>query len=130
MYRIRSIMPNAPRYSIVENNEKESRLLKHILEGESYGVVTVSSGWAAIEMIKRSNYDLALIDYGLTDMKGDELAIELKKELPNIKLILLTGFLPAINIIKLEKFDYVLEKQVNPQKIIETIRQNFSQKSD
>jgi CheY-like chemotaxis protein len=96
--------------------------MKHVLESEGYGVDLASSGWAALEKLKTKNYCLAIVDFGLSDMKGDELADTIKTEVPELQLILLTGFLSAIEHKKTEKFDYVLEKPVNPQKIIETIR--------
>jgi CheY-like chemotaxis protein len=107
---------------VVENNERESNLIKLVLESEGYGVDIASSGWAALEKIKSKDYYLAFVDFGLSDMKGDELAEAFKTKVPGLQLILLTGFLSAIDLKRAEMFDYVYEKPVNPQKILETIK--------
>ena len=41
---------------------------------------------------------------------------------PEIGVILLTGFRPVIDPGRLKKFDYVLEKPVDPKKIFDAVR--------
>jgi CheY-like chemotaxis protein len=72
--------------------------------------------------MKTRRYASAILDYALPDMKGDELADKIKLEYPEMKVILLTGFLQAIDMKKLEKFKYVFEKPTDPRKIIEALR--------
>ena len=107
---------------IVENSEREAQLLKQILEGEGYSVDLVYSGWAALEWIKDRRYVSIIVDFALPDIKGDELADKIKLDNPEMKLILLTGFLRAIDVKKLEKFKYVFEKPADPKKILEALR--------
>jgi ActR/RegA family two-component response regulator len=56
-------------------------------------------------------------------MKGDELVDMIKLDNPGMRVILLTGFLQAINTKKLEKFKYVFEKPADPKKILEALRE-------
>jgi DNA-binding NtrC family response regulator len=107
---------------LVENNEKEARLLKTILDSEGFNVEVSSSGWAAIEKMKIRTYASAVLDYGLPDMKGDELAEKIKEENQGMRVILLTGFLHAVEAKNLERFKYVFEKPVDPSKIISALR--------
>jgi DNA-binding response OmpR family regulator len=115
-------MAGNPPILLVENNEKEAKLLKIILESEGFIVDIASSGWAAYETLKIRKYASAILDFSLSDMKGDELAERIKLENPGMRVILLTGFLHAIDAKGLEKFRYVFEKPADPRKIIEALR--------
>jgi DNA-binding response OmpR family regulator len=115
-------MAGNPPILLVENNEKEAKLLKIILESEGFIVDTASSGWAAYEKFKIRKYASAILDFSLSDMKGDELAERIKLENPGMRVILLTGFLHTIDAKSLEKFKYVFEKPADPRKILEVLR--------
>jgi CheY-like chemotaxis protein len=106
---------------LVENSEKDADLLKILLESEGFSVDTVYSGWAAIEKLKLRKYASIILDFGLSDMKGDELAEKIKTEDPWTRIILLTGFRSVIDPARLNKFDSVLEKPVDPKKILEAL---------
>jgi CheY-like chemotaxis protein len=116
-------MASNPLILLVENNQREAQQLKLILDNEGFNVDALYSGWAALEWIKGRRYASAIVDYALPDMKGDELADKIKLEFPGIRVILLTGFLQAIDAKKLEKFKYVFEKPTDPRKIIEALRE-------
>jgi DNA-binding response OmpR family regulator len=105
----------------VENNEKEANTLKLILESEGFSVDNAYSGWATLEKLRIRKYASVILDYGLPDMKGDELADEIKVENPGMVVILLTGFLQALDAKKLEKFKYVFEKPADPKKILDAL---------
>ena len=55
-------------------------------------------------------------------MKGDELAERIELENPGMRIILLTGFLPAIEAKRLEKFRYIFNKPAEPRRILEALR--------
>ena len=107
---------------LVENNEREANLLKTILESEGFNVDVAYGGWAALEKLKIRKYDSAILDFGLPDMKGNELAEKITIEDPKMRIILLTGFRPAIDPSNLDKFDHIFEKPVDPKKILEALR--------
>jgi len=65
-----------------------SRILSH----EGYDTRLVYSAEEALELISLWVPHLAVIDVRLPGMNGVDLAIRLKAELPNRKLVLLTGF--------------------------------------
>jgi CheY-like chemotaxis protein len=116
-------MVSNPLILVVENDVREAQQLKRILEGEGFNVTAVYSGSAALGWMKNRRYASAIVDYGLPDMKGDELADKIKLESPGMYVILLTGFLQALDAKKLEKFKYVFEKPTNPRKIIEALKE-------
>jgi DNA-binding response OmpR family regulator len=106
---------------LVENSERDADMLKILLESEGFSVDTVSTGWAALEKLKLRKYASVILDFGLPDMKGDELADKIKIEAPWMRIILLTGFRSVIDSVKLNKFDYVLEKPVDPKRILKAL---------
>jgi CheY-like chemotaxis protein len=116
-------MVTNPLILLVENNQREAQQMKLILEDEGFNVNAVYSGFAALEWMNDKRYASAILDYVLPDMKGDELADKIKLEYPGMRVILLTGFLQAIDAKKLEKFKYVFEKPTDPRKIIEALRE-------
>ena len=111
-----------PPILLVENSEKEANTLKIILENDGFVIDTASSGWAASEKLKVRRYAAVILDFGLSDMKGDVLVERVKLDYPGMIVILLTGFLSAVDVRSLEKFKYVFEKPADPKKIIDALR--------
>ncbi len=65
---------------------------KNILSSEGYLVESASYGRDAVLKTKETKFDLAIIDIMLPDIRGDELAIEVRKQNPSIELIFITGY--------------------------------------
>jgi DNA-binding response OmpR family regulator len=97
-------------------------LLKEILEEEGYKPDVFYDGNTAVMNVKKKNYQLAIIDYVLPDIKGDEVAEKLRKINSLIGIILVTGYKSTIDSKKLRIFDAVLDKPVDPDLIIKTIQ--------
>jgi len=66
------------RIIVVEDSETQALRLRHLLEGEGWDVVCVSTADAAFEEIGRQSPDLILVDYYLPGMHGDELCRRLR----------------------------------------------------
>jgi DNA-binding response OmpR family regulator len=107
---------------LVENNDREAILLKTVLENEGFMADIASSGYVAFEKLKVKRYASVIVDYGLSDIKGDELAERIKLENPGMMVILLTGFLHAVEPKKLDRFKFVFEKPADPRKIIQALK--------
>lgn len=65
---------------------------ENILKKEGYSVESASYGRDALKKIKDKKIDVAIIDIMLPDMRGDQLAKDLRKKEPSLKLIFITGF--------------------------------------
>ncbi len=107
---------------VVDNDKQIVELIKEILEYQGFNAVTAFCAAAAVDRVKEGKYSCAILDYALPDAKGDELARDLKREEPGIRLILLTGFKSSIDPKKLELFDYVFEKPVKLDEITAAVR--------
>jgi DNA-binding NtrC family response regulator len=108
---------------IVDNDTRMVDHLKDILENEGFGVVVAFCGEAAIAKLRKESCHCAVLDYSLPDVKGDELAKSFRIEVPDMGIILLTGFKSSIDPVKLEAFDYVFEKPVNLEALIAAVKQ-------
>jgi two-component system, cell cycle response regulator DivK len=73
--------PPPPRHVlIVEDHELHVKLLRDILNFYGYTTLTTASGGAAIAMARQQRPDLILLDIGLPDIEGTEVAGRLKAD--------------------------------------------------
>jgi len=79
---------------IVEDLDDSREMIKTLLELDGHRVASAADGATAIELLTTEPPDFALVDIGLPDMSGYELARQVRERLPNVdlKLIALTGY--------------------------------------
>jgi two-component system, cell cycle sensor histidine kinase and response regulator CckA len=64
-----------------------------ILDSHGYSVLTATSGEEALQVAKKAaNVDLLLTDLIMKPMNGPQLAAELKKRNPNVKVLFMSGY--------------------------------------
>jgi DNA-binding response OmpR family regulator len=68
------------RVLIVEDNKDARTSLAALLRCERYTVVTVANGFVALEMAKLFPPHVVLLDIGLPDMDGYQVALELRSQ--------------------------------------------------
>ena len=84
---------------LVDDDREILKLFKAVLEDEGYSVETASSGSEALKMSTQNNYDLAILDIMMEDIKGHELAPMIRKgEKPQILFI--TGYADGIKYVR------------------------------
>lgn len=76
---------------IVEDDEGIQTYLKELLLDNGYNVMTASDGITGLKIIKKSVPDLVLLDLGLPDMSGETVCAQIKKDLPELRIIMLTA---------------------------------------
>ncbi len=88
--------PSRPghRILVVEDNTDSREMLRQLLEIEGHEVYDAADGQAAIALARQVRPQIALIDLGLPDLNGYELASRLRGEphLGSMALIALTGY--------------------------------------
>ena len=62
-----------------------------LLERSGYAVMTTASVRRGLELVTTCEFDLVLIDYEMPDMNGSDLAFEIRRTRPEVKIILLSG---------------------------------------
>lgn len=72
-------------------------ILKFALKTEGFNIATATNGVEALEVLKRSNFDIMITDFNMPKMNGVELTIAVKQQLPEIPVIMITGdYLPEV----------------------------------
>lgn len=66
--------------------------VKMMLTFDGHTVETASSAKAALEMFVPGKFDLVITDYAMPQMKGDELALQLRSRSPGQPIILITAY--------------------------------------
>ena len=76
---------------IIEDDTSILRGLKDNLEFEGYKVITETNGKTGLELALGKNIDLLLLDIMLPGMNGYEICRKIKKEKPDLTIIMLTA---------------------------------------
>jgi two-component system CheB/CheR fusion protein len=92
--RARPRLPKGARIVIVEDNADSREMLSEIIGIAGYECHTASSGADALALIDRVTPDIAILDIGLPEMSGYEIARRLREEgkHADLWLIALTGY--------------------------------------
>ena len=77
---------------LVDDDDGIRNSFKTILTRKGYEVDARSSGFEAVNCIKKSNYDILLTDLKMPNMNGIELLKEARKLDPNLGVIIMTGY--------------------------------------
>jgi len=117
-------MPQENNILIVDDEHQVCGSVRKVLLKEGYEVDMAFSGHEALEKLKDKAYDVAVIDIKMPGMSGMELLQIIRKEYPNLKPIIMTGYSTiesAVEAIKLGALDYI-PKPFTPNKIRTTVK--------
>lgn len=76
---------------IVEDDTSIQEFLRELLLDNGYSVETASDGVIALNLIKKSQPDLVLLDLGLPNLAGEAVCTEIRKKYPDLPVIILTA---------------------------------------
>ncbi len=116
-----------PRFTllIVDDEPHVISALKRVFYQEPYECLTAPGGHEALESMRHTPIDVALIDYKMPDMDGLTLLKKIRSNYPKTKVFLLTGHggvQEAVTAIKLGAVDF-LEKPYEPESLRARIAQ-------
>lgn len=77
---------------VVDDESSVKDLLRDLLKKDNHSVLTASSGEEALEIIKKEDFDIILLDIKLSGMSGLETLKKIKEVKPAIAVIMTTGF--------------------------------------
>lgn len=80
-----------PYIVLIEDDNDIQKYLKDLLTDNNYSVKTAGTGISGLTLVKRSEPNLVLLDLTLPDMKGESVCTEIRKEYPNLPIIMLTA---------------------------------------
>ncbi len=80
------------RVLVVDDDAGVCQSLKDVLEAEGCCIETASSGVVAMKCLEREQFELVLSDVVMPDMDGYELYQSVKKQSPELPVVLMTAF--------------------------------------
>lgn len=85
-------MKNTTTLLIVDDEAMIRNLLEKILSKEGYKILTAKDGLEALEVMESSKVDIVISDMKMPRMNGLELLKRIKKERPDIGVVIMTGY--------------------------------------
>lgn len=110
----------ARRVLIVDDETNMQIVLRSAFEDQGYDVDCASTGGEGIELLRKSHFDLALLDLRLPDMTGIDVFRAARQLQPGIIVIMITAYSSvdtAIEAMKMGAYDYVA-KPFNVKKLL------------
>ena len=77
---------------VAEDEEPQRELLREMLELLGHRADLAADGKEALGKLKQTSYDLIVTDRAMPRVRGDEVAEEVRRQVPDKPVILLTGF--------------------------------------
>jgi two-component system response regulator AtoC len=119
---------NQVRVLIVDDETELRKSVSSVLSGTmpdfSFQIFEATNGREAIEMVKRDDFDLVLMDVRMPEMDGLEALAKVKAMDPRIFVVIMTAhsnLQDAVTAIKHGAYDYV-EKPVQPEKLANIVK--------
>lgn len=105
-------MSARPRVLIVDDEERFRKTLRKLLTIREMEATDVGSARDAFSEMEKNSYDVILLDVKMPEMNGIEALGKIKKEYPDVEVIILTGHAcvdAAVEIMKLGGYEYLLK---------------------
>ncbi len=112
------------RILVIDDDIDICHLLKKFLSKHDYDVMTAHNGEMGLKLLEETKPDLVMTDFRLGDMDGSEVIAAIKSRMPNVPILVITGYSDiriAVNVMKLGALDYIT-KPLLPQEILMTIQ--------
>lgn len=95
------LMVNHGTIFYVDDNPRSRRLLSGVIRSCGFEVASSGDPIEASSLIKKTSFDLALLDYQMPHLNGAQLAQTIKSTKPDVPVVLISGFsaLPPIELI-------------------------------
>jgi DNA-binding NtrC family response regulator len=110
---------------VVDDDAIVIKSCKRILEAEGFEVLTVPSADEALEIIRKYDFDLLLLDVKMPKHDGMFLMREIKKDLPDAPIIVMSGYPTPetiADVLKLGATQFI-PKPFKPDELVKLIRQ-------
>jgi len=115
---------------VIDDEASIRASLQGILEDEGYLVDTTDSGRDGLDLLRKHNFDLILLDILLPEMDGIEVLQKIKTMEENPQVVMISGhgtIETAVRATKLGAYDF-LEKPLSLENVVVTIKNALKQK--
>ncbi len=109
---------------IVDDEESIRRSLAGVLTDEGYEVATAASGRIALDVLRESQPDLALLDIAMPEMDGVETLRRLKEMRPELPVVMISGhgtIETAVKTTRMGAYDFI-EKPLSLERVSLAVR--------
>jgi DNA-binding NtrC family response regulator len=103
---------NKGRVLVVDDNENFRKTLCYNLEEHGYEVKECGEGAGALGLVRKEKFDVVILDIRLPGIGGMDLLALLKKECPDLEVVMITAYgdvRSAVEAMKMGAYDYVLK---------------------
>jgi DNA-binding NtrC family response regulator len=80
------------RIMVIDDESIVGMMIKTVFEQDGYTVETFLDAKPALERLKEEKFDVVITDLKMKDIDGMEVLRIIKKELPEVKVIMITAF--------------------------------------
>ncbi len=101
-----------PQILVVDDEEIVCQQLQRLYTYSGYAVAIAHSGEAALERLEKRDIDLVVTDVRLPGISGVDLTLEIKKNYPDVPLIVITGQAAidcAVEVLKAGASDFIVK---------------------
>ncbi len=109
------------RVLIVDDQPQIGRVFGLKLKYAGYDVVSTTSGAEAIELVRKQNFDVMLLDVLMPNLSGMDVLVEVRT-FSQIPIILFTGRADIFETAKRFGADDYISKPLNPDYLVEKIK--------
>jgi DNA-binding NtrC family response regulator len=117
---------------LIVDDEPQFRLnLTTVLNQRGFEIRTAGNGTEALQEIRKSPFDVVVLDINMPGMDGNETLREMKKMRPELEIIMLTGYgtlASALGSLREGVFDY-LTKPCDIEALARRIRDAYEKKT-
>lgn len=77
---------------VVDDEPFVCEAVKMMLAFDGHEVTTANGGKEALDLLGSEKFDLVITDFAMPNMKGDELAVAIKRRLPDQPVVMITAY--------------------------------------
>jgi len=119
-----------PRVLTVDDEPVVCESIRRVLTEEGYEVSTATTAREGLELVRKEDFDLLLLDIRMPEMDGIDFLREARAISPDTEVIMVTGYATiqtAVEAIKLGATDY-LQKPVSPDQLVVSVARALERK--
>ncbi len=117
---------------IIDDDTFICTILEKLLVDNGYHVDTAFSGLSADKKLKKTTYDLAIVDFRLPDSDGTKVLEKIKLTNPETAVIIITAYADvrvAVKLMKLGASDYVT-KPIQQEELLDIVKKTLQRKKE
>jgi YesN/AraC family two-component response regulator len=111
------------RILIVDDNLMMRRLIRNVFRNDRMDILEAKNGLEGLQLIEKNSFDLVITDIVMPEMEGLEFIIQLRKKLPEMKIIAISGGKPYyLYMAKKLGIEAIFTKPLNHLEFVDTVK--------